>query len=646
MQTDETLCEVPFIGMAQRQSLLHAKLSPELEQVLAERERKFYQRMEAEREIANRHSAKQEELLQAAVKRQEYMRAQVATAQQEAKKQQNQVEELLRVLQSLDRSMASRASHLIPETSQAVPGSSTLGASEGQDPPGEQALAEESRPMARDVSHVSSCEAPDEVLEEALDEVEAPGSPTSSQDTIAVEVATIVKTAQTKTSMDAEAAAVKEVHHHHSKSKVTLEGLVSSPQFSWCCGAVICSNAVFVGYASQYAIDHRDDGPDGMKTEFIRIMDHLYFSFYFCELLLKMFVYRVGFFTNQDKAWNIFDFILVISAIYELVTEVSDFEGPGGDYTWMRVLRLLKMLRMLRVVRVMRFFRELRLMLHSIIGSIRTLFWSMMMLALIMYIFGLCFVQAVQEADEDLRREADDHWGSIMNSILTLYKAISGGADWEGLAEPLKEVGAFYYGIFLFYIAFITFAVLNVVTGMVVDQAMKVAQFDQAAELDKETSVVGDAEILFESLDSDGSGCLTWEELAQHSHNPKVRAFFKALGLKMEEVKEIFQLLAHSGGSDKVTMKTFVDGCVRFRSPAKSIDVISLGQDVKRFNTLLVVLMGYVEDRVTEVWERLSPSAPLNVPSLTSRLEASRCLPKGSSGMGVKSVSSVMPTPE
>merc|ERR1719201_582068 len=62
---------------------------------------------------------------------------------------------------------------------------------------------------------------------------------------------------------------------------------------------------------------------------------------------------------------------------------------------------------------------------------------------------------------------------------MTLFYAVTGGADWEPLANPIKDADSFFYFLFFFYIAFAAFAVLNVLTGMFVDTAMQVAQQDE-----------------------------------------------------------------------------------------------------------------------------------------------------------------------
>merc|ERR1712023_419335 len=95
------------------------------------------------------------------------------------------------------------------------------------------------------------------------------------------------------------------------------------------------------------------------------------------------------------QGWNLFDLGLVSTALYEYWADLFNQGRMEGDLAWLRCLRVIKMLKTLRVVKVLRFFREMRTMLASMVGSIYTLFWSMLMLSLIMYIFGIMFLQGV-----------------------------------------------------------------------------------------------------------------------------------------------------------------------------------------------------------------------------------------------------------
>ena len=93
------------------------------------------------------------------------------------------------------------------------------------------------------------------------------------------------------------------------------------------------------------------------------------------------------------------------------------------------------------------------------------------MLSLMLYIFGVIFLSAVRQVltEDNLnpyltdaeKAELISNWGSVAGCMLSPYMAITGGEAYA-LGEPLKHAGDHFYLLYLFYIAFLSFAVLNV----------------------------------------------------------------------------------------------------------------------------------------------------------------------------------------
>merc|ERR1712194_262128 len=76
----------------------------------------------------------------------------------------------------------------------------------------------------------------------------------------------------------------------------------------------------------------------------------------------------------------------------------------------------------------------------------------------------------------------------------------------------------------------------------------------------------------FMEADEDRSGMLSWEEFRKHLQNTKVKAFFQALELDVSQARALFQLL-DADHSNQVGLDEFLDGCMRLKGQAKSIDV-------------------------------------------------------------------------
>merc|ERR1719399_1027733 len=179
---------------------------------------------------------------------------------------------------------------------------------------------------------------------------------------------------------------------------------------------------------------------------------------------------RVGFFISSEWRWNIFETGLVLMAFWNLATaDISDESNPGTNLTFMRVLRVFKMGRVVRVVRALHLFEHLRLYLDEIFGSLLALMWLFVLLFVILFIFAVIFMQGTiiwlrdnPKADQEVRRYLLKSFKDVPTAILTLFKSVSGGEDWGVVEEHLAEMGNAYRMLFIGYLFFSLFGVLNV----------------------------------------------------------------------------------------------------------------------------------------------------------------------------------------
>lgn len=164
---------------------------------------------------------------------------------------------------------------------------------------------------------------------------------------------------------------------------------------------------------------------------------------------MKLAVHRWYLFVGPDMSWNIFDFILVVLAIYEevllLVTTLEDSTGPGTSVTFLRSMRVLKVAKITRTIRLMRVFASLRMILNSLLGSLYSLFWSIAMLVLIFFLFAMIFVQraslALQDGEVPNAEAVLEQFGSVELAMLSLYASITGGDDWNNYYTTLLGTG-------------------------------------------------------------------------------------------------------------------------------------------------------------------------------------------------------------
>lgn len=298
--------------------------------------------------------------------------------------------------------------------------------------------------------------------------------------------------------------------------------------------------------------------------------------------------------------------MIVLHAIAdELIVLVFGGGQKGMNLKSIRVLRLLRIVRVVRVIRVIRFFREFRMMVLSILGSMRSLVWVVVLLMLTIYIFAIILTQAAtgfraDEANPAEEREAlEEAYGALTVTMMTLYKAVSGGDDWGGLMDPLTVIHEGWSFLFVFYITFTVFAVLNVVTGVFVSSAMEAAAADRdnviQEEMSRQNSYVNDIKRMFHEADKDRSGTVSASEFESHLNDNRVKAYFNALELDVTEARGLFRLL-DLDESGHVDIDEFVVGCMRLKGQAKSIDVATLMYENKRMMSKWTSFMCYCDE--------------------------------------------------
>merc|ERR1712032_240522 len=83
-----------------------------------------------------------------------------------------------------------------------------------------------------------------------------------------------------------------------------------------------------------------------------------------------------------------------------------------------------------------------------------------------------------------------------------------------------------------------------------------------------------------------GSGTLSWEKFQRHLRNPEVMAYFASLDLDVSNAHRLFRLL-DTNNNNEVGVREFLDGCMRLKGEAKSIDVNMLVYEIKRLPLML-----------------------------------------------------------
>ena len=152
---------------------------------------------------------------------------------------------------------------------------------------------------------------------------------------------------------------------------------------------VVLTNSLYLGAQLEYHAVAKDSSAD---TLFLYI--HIVYAVLFTvEVGLRLLADGFWkYFCASEWAWNLLDVFIVSSSWIELIIDVLTPGTPGtpsrGTNTNLRLIRLLRvgrLFRVVRIIRVVRLFRSLRTLVQSLVGTLKTLFWALLLLFLIMH---------------------------------------------------------------------------------------------------------------------------------------------------------------------------------------------------------------------------------------------------------------------
>lgn len=357
--------------------------------------------------------------------------------------------------------------------------------------------------------------------------------------------------------------------------------MVKHPLFDYTVAALIVLNGVFVGIQTDYMARRLQDSIPGI----FQALEIGFCVVFTIEVALRLWAYAGEIcLTRSGVSWILFDAIIVTLQIMEVFLSTFS-DGLGFSF---HLLRSLRLIRTIRLARALRLIGELRTIVSSILGSLKSLCWTGMLLLMIIFVLGVYMTQVVlnkRMALESSGMESPEalsmYWGSLSSSIFSLFESIAGGVDWESCVRPLIDHISPEMGVlFCVYIMFTNFAMLNVVTGVFIEAVMKNAK-DEA-----ENRTRCQISRLFEAIDVGHDGKITWEEFQSQLEKREMRQFFKVVDVDISNARGLFELLdVHEKGT--LHFEEFMEGCLKLWAPVSGLDVKMMRRDLLKNQTLL-----------------------------------------------------------
>lgn len=376
--------------------------------------------------------------------------------------------------------------------------------------------------------------------------------------------------------------------------------IVYSPAFSYSITLLILLHVILLGVEVDLsAAVALEDMPSWFST-----FNAVSVCCFVVELILKFIALGCrGFWYGSDAYWNIFDFIVIGVSVVDVVLDFwARMLSPSMSTGQLRLLRSIRFARALRSIRIVRLFRyigALRTLALSILSTMVSLFWTLALLIILFYSFGVVLTQLVVEHCRFLGMEAVSgkiapmqycpetlrkYWHNVPESMLTLFMAISQGLNWEDAMEPLREVSVLAVILVILYVVITVFAILNVVTGVFLNTAIESAGADKDVatirQVHAKAQQVEALQQIFREIDRENDNEVNFEDVRNAMSSGELASFMESLGISTDDVRTLFMLLdsEHKGLID---LDEFVSGCMQLHGPAKSMQMAKMSYENK-----------------------------------------------------------------
>ncbi|CAE7606803.1 Scn5a [Symbiodinium natans] len=351
--------------------------------------------------------------------------------------------------------------------------------------------------------------------------------------------------------------------------------LVSRKWFEYLMGLIIVANALAVGYEIQLSLSHIADWMFWIDFTFVMI--------YLVELTIRFLAWGKKCFLDP---WCILDMVLVALGVLSLFTnsvgvQVQELES-------LLVVRSFRLLRLMRALRLLKQFRTVWRLVSGLLTSANAMLSTLVLVILTLYIAACLGIEVITKdaslsQTEETAGIVSQYFGSLFMTLLTLSSFVTLDSV-APIYSPLITEKPSLTLYFFFIVLFVSVALMNLVTAVLVEGALANASADKELEkLDLREKLQNEMPRLlavFGEIDRDGSGTLTMEEMSL----VPIDIIPEELRAKsnISTMHDVFEMLDVDGGGE-LTREEFVDGLLNLflhDVPATSVQTLRLLRSV------------------------------------------------------------------
>uniref|UniRef100_A0A4X2L1Z1 Calcium voltage-gated channel subunit alpha1 H n=1 Tax=Vombatus ursinus TaxID=29139 RepID=A0A4X2L1Z1_VOMUR len=288
------------------------------------------------------------------------------------------------------------------------------------------------------------------------------------------------------------------------RARVTCQKVIAHKMFDHVVLVFIFLNCITI------ALERPDIDPNSTERVFLSVSNYIFTAIFVAEMMVK--VVALGFFSGENSylqsSWNVLDGLLVFVSIIDIIVSMAS----AGGAKILGILRVLRLLRTLRPLRVISRAPGLKLVVETLISSLRPIGNIVLICCAFFIIFGILGVQLFKgkfyycdgpdtrniTTKDDccaaryrwIRRKYNfDNLGQALMSLFVLsskdgwVNIMYDGLDAVGInQQPIQNHNPWMLLYFISFLLIVSFFVLNMFVGVVVENFHKCRQHQEAEE--------------------------------------------------------------------------------------------------------------------------------------------------------------------
>jgi hypothetical protein len=250
---------------------------------------------------------------------------------------------------------------------------------------------------------------------------------------------------------------------------------------------------------------------------------------------------------------------------------------------------------MARVAKLLRAMPELVIMIKALKAAMRSVFFTLILLSILLYVFGILFTQLC--ADAEISVWFPSVFGSMYYLLLWGVLCLD---RLEEISAELFEVG-FYMPPFLFlFVLLSALTVMNMLIGVLCEVVNNVAKTESEINLIETTRST--VMRVLESIDEDGNQMISKDEFLHILTNPRACKAFYSIGIDVVGLVDFANTIfwdAVSQTEEELSFEDFMERILKLRDSNKATvkDVLNLAK-----------LLHATDVRITHLHELLDPT--------------------------------------